>query len=134
MAEDWTKWLTEEREQNLLQEISVSRESGYGEGLIEEVEHVLRSLAASRALVAEIREAAVIDYSKLTSTSRRVECHFCSAVWTSGQPTKHGADCPLNLTEADMLERNGCTCDGPSYQPCSLRCRFPYTDERLGAK
>ena len=39
------------------------------------------------------------------------------------------------LTEEDMLERlAGCTCDGPSIQPCGPQCKYPYIDERLEEK
>ena len=62
------------------------------------------ALAASRVLVAALKEAGVTDYSTLTG-SHRVDCHFCNGVWTSGQPPKHHKGCPLTFTEADMLAR-----------------------------
>ena len=66
-----------------------------------------RTVTALRALVAELREAGVTDYSKLGTGSHRVDCHFCGHIWKSGDKPKHYDRCALALTEADMLKRLG---------------------------
>ena len=105
---DWTKWLTEGEcfDWNSLfrwadrQHVPREQMEPALDGSRGALARALRSLAASRALVEEIKKKSI------QNDGRFGKCRICGCVWNARNVSVlHEPSCPLVLKEEDMLER-----------------------------
>src|SRR3990167_1231569 len=99
MAEDWTTLLTEKEQRRLAASSKYCHGRGLAHACCDELPGFLRSLAASRALMAEMRA---------WLTSEKLRCWRCGyPVNVGNRPCLvcEGLATTLALAESDMLER-----------------------------
>ena len=106
--EDWTRWLTEQERKVLARARAVLERSQAARyawqrrspARAKAILSAYRSLAALRALVAELQAGAIVE----CADGQRRYCRLCVS-WYPKDAPQHEPECPRALKEADMRER-----------------------------